>query len=165
MTDFVEHFYGRENEPVRGAQAMTRGLPVSKATKRAIAKSVFRSEQAEYVLDTILALRAEVERLTAERDEGARWRREGEAELRAEVERLTDELQDCQSRAITSLHELRADNERLRRDLAIWERNGGDILLRAEVERLRALLICIELDFDASPSVRALARRALEPKP
>lgn len=28
--------------------------------------------------------------------------------------------------------------ERLRRDLAIWERNGGDILLQAEIERLNA---------------------------
>jgi hypothetical protein len=32
--------------------------------------------------------KAEIERLTAERNEGARWRREGEAILRAEVERL-----------------------------------------------------------------------------
>jgi hypothetical protein len=39
---------------------MTRGLPISKATKQAIAKNMFHSDRAE-----IAALRAEVERLTA----------------------------------------------------------------------------------------------------
>ena len=38
---------------------------------------------------------ADNERLTAERNEGARWRRQGEAELRAEVERLRAVISDA----------------------------------------------------------------------
>jgi len=34
---------------------------------------------------------------------------------------------------------LQAEIERLQRDLEIWRRNGGDDLMRAEIERLRAL--------------------------
>jgi membrane protein involved in colicin uptake len=40
--------------------------------------------------------------------------------MQAEIERLT------------------AENTSLRRDLEIWRRNGGDDLMRAEVERLRS---------------------------
>ena len=47
----------------------------------------------------VQGLRDEIERLTAERDEGARWRRQGEAELRAEIARLLDVLKaiECHS--------------------------------------------------------------------
>jgi regulator of protease activity HflC (stomatin/prohibitin superfamily) len=53
---------------------------------------------------------AEVERLRAERDEGARWRRQGEAELRAEVEQLTALLGDvmrCAALPVTLMDEIR----------------------------------------------------------
>jgi FtsZ-binding cell division protein ZapB len=33
--------------------------------------------------------------------------------------------------------ELRAEIEQLRRDLEIWRRNGGDDLMRTEIEQLR----------------------------
>lgn len=49
--------------------------------------------------------------------------------LRADNERLQAERDEWKATAS-------AEIERLTRDLEIWKRNGGDILLRAEIERL-----------------------------
>jgi hypothetical protein len=51
------------------------------------------TQRLQAALQTVLDQGAEIERLRAERDEGARWRRQGEAELRAEVERLRAEIE------------------------------------------------------------------------
>lgn len=98
--------------------------------------------------DELRKLRAEIEQ----------WRIEC-ADLRSENERLAHDLMesepskelrtelDIAQRAVSVTNnlwqssekecaELRAEIEQLRKNLEIWERNGGDILQRVEIERL-----------------------------
>jgi chromosome segregation ATPase len=73
--------------------------------------------------------------------------------LRAEVERLHAERAGDQQR----LFHYEAEIERLRRDLEIWRRNGGDDLMRAEIERLRAEKnLCAEMLANAEAECKEL---------
>jgi hypothetical protein len=78
----------------------------------------------------IARLRLEVYLLTISRREIMKI----DEEHVAEIERLTAERANRYWEG--RWRDEKAENERLTRDLEIWKRNGGDILLRAEVERL-----------------------------
>jgi hypothetical protein len=49
------------------------------------------------------------------------------------------QLNDTTAQLRVELERAQIEIERLKRDLEIWRRNGGDDLMRAEIERLKAL--------------------------
>jgi len=57
-----------------------------------------------------------------------------------------------------------AEIERLRRDLEIWKHNGGNDLMRTEIERLQAWLYLIS-HWPVIGDLRDMARSALAGKP
>ena len=92
--------------PAQGSQVMPNGHPSELAILRAEdharevaalrAEIERRDEEVKYWKAINNQHVAEIERLTAERDEGARWRRQGEAELYAEIERLKTTLTEIE---------------------------------------------------------------------
>ena len=65
-----------------------------------------------------------------------------------------DSLEDC----AVVIEELRAENRQLRKDLEIWRRNGGDVLLTAEIERLRLYIKDLQINSPAQAALDEIER-------
>ena len=79
-------------------------------------------------------------------------------EAAVEIVRLRREIE----RRVAEMCEMRTEIERLRKDLAIWRRNGGDDLLRAENQKLRDVLVWT--DQNCPGKCAGVIRTALEGK-